>query len=376
VSPSWGQSGRGWAAQAHIPALKSLSDDFEITALSTAGANLPTPPQALWRASRVRQTTRTWSTAPTGCSSPVNRGSAITLEAGDWRARCWQRPSSLRYGRSATGWDEARRLAALAKKKGVSPFAGLQARSCARSVPLRRALISKLRFGEVAFHTLIVPEWAWGPRWSRTTPTSRQEKPGATMLRSRSATRGRALLLLGEVRELSATRPCGESPSRLREGERRPWPRMNQVCVTGLLEAGPHSRSHYRGGRSRGTNLMWEINGAEGDLRFTAPGGPGPDLRDDRPRRQGPQSRSSSYPVQTRIGVAAAARPFHQLRPGVCAFRPRLSRRNPFLPTFDDAVTRHRMLEAIETAAATGRRQRRGLPPSVPLRRGPAGTAP
>src|SRR2546429_5543627 len=26
---------RGWAKQAHIPALKSLSDDFEITALST-----------------------------------------------------------------------------------------------------------------------------------------------------------------------------------------------------------------------------------------------------------------------------------------------------------------------------------------------------
>src|SRR5258706_3022218 len=27
---------RGWAAQAHIPALKALSDDFEITALSTS----------------------------------------------------------------------------------------------------------------------------------------------------------------------------------------------------------------------------------------------------------------------------------------------------------------------------------------------------
>ncbi|TMI19451.1 Gfo/Idh/MocA family oxidoreductase, partial [Candidatus Bathyarchaeota archaeon] len=26
---------RGWAAEGHIPALKSLSDDFEITALST-----------------------------------------------------------------------------------------------------------------------------------------------------------------------------------------------------------------------------------------------------------------------------------------------------------------------------------------------------
>jgi predicted dehydrogenase len=29
-------------------------------------------------------------------------------------------------------------------------------------------------------------------------------------------------------------------------------------------------------------------------------------------------------------------------------------------PTFDDAVTRHRMLDAIETAAATGQRQRLG----------------
>ncbi len=27
---------RGWAAEGHIPALKSLSDDFQITALSTS----------------------------------------------------------------------------------------------------------------------------------------------------------------------------------------------------------------------------------------------------------------------------------------------------------------------------------------------------
>src|SRR5229473_8056548 len=27
---------RGWATQAHIPALKSLSDDFEVTAVSTS----------------------------------------------------------------------------------------------------------------------------------------------------------------------------------------------------------------------------------------------------------------------------------------------------------------------------------------------------
>lgn len=31
-----------------------------------------------------------------------------------------------------------------------------------------------------------------------------------------------------------------------------------------------------------------------------------------------------------------------------------------FCPTFDDAVTRHRMLNAIETAATTGQRQTLG----------------
>jgi predicted dehydrogenase len=31
-----------------------------------------------------------------------------------------------------------------------------------------------------------------------------------------------------------------------------------------------------------------------------------------------------------------------------------------FCPTFEDAVTRHRMLDAIETAAATGHRQTLG----------------
>jgi hypothetical protein len=34
-----------------------------------------------------------------------------------------------------------------------------------------------------------------------------------------------------------------------------------------------------------------------------------------------------------------------------------------FCPTFENAVTRHRMLDAIETAAATGQRQKRSVDP-------------
>jgi hypothetical protein len=47
----------------------------------------------------------------------------------------------------------------------------------------------------------------------------------------------------------------------------------DQVCVTGLLEGGAALSIHYRGGHSRGTNLLWEINGTAGDLQLTAAGG-------------------------------------------------------------------------------------------------------
>src|SRR3989449_7994030 len=53
-------------------------------------------------------------------------------------------------------------------------------------------------------------------------------------------------------------------------GESRPMHADDQVCVVGLLEGGAALAIHYRGGPSRGTNLLWEINGTEGDLQVTA----------------------------------------------------------------------------------------------------------
>src|SRR3989475_9395528 len=55
--------------------------------------------------------------------------------------------------------------------------------------------------------------------------------------------------------------------------ETRPMNANDQVGVAGLLEGGVALAIHYRGGRSRGTNLLWEINGTEGDLQVTADGG-------------------------------------------------------------------------------------------------------
>src|SRR2546428_5035319 len=85
---------------------------------------------------------------------------------------------------------------------------------------------------------------------------------------------------LGEVRELSATLTMRRKSFTIAgTGERRPMNADDQVCVVGLLEGGAALSIHYRGGRSRGTNLLWEINGTEGDLQGTADGRPAPDFQ-------------------------------------------------------------------------------------------------
>ena len=52
-----------------------------------------------------------------------------------------------------------------------------------------------------------------------------------------------------------------------------PMTAADQVWFSGRTPAGAVLTGHYRGGLWRGTNLMWEILGTEGELRVTAPTG-------------------------------------------------------------------------------------------------------
>src|SRR3989442_9716106 len=257
------------------------------------------------------------------------------------------------------GLVEAQSLAALAKKKGVLAVVGLQARS-APSVAYVRDLIEQGYVGEVLSTSLIGSGYGWGPTVPPFNAYLNDKKNGATMLSIPFGHTVDALChCLGEVRELSATMAVRRKSFTIDgSGERRPMTTEDQVCVTGLLDGGAALSVHYRGGLSRGTNLLWEINGTEGDLQLTAavghaqmfemtvPGGKGaptalevmpvPDQYRWSPEQQGPGSNLAQAYVRF-------ARDFRE-GTHVC-------------PTFDDAVTRHRMLHAIEIAAATGHRQ-------------------
>src|SRR3989440_1756075 len=143
---------RGWAAQAHIPALKSLSDDFEITALSTSR-----------RESADAASTRFGvPLAFDNYQELVNSGAvdvvAVTVKV---PYHLELATAALDAGKAVycewplgNGLNEAETLAVLAKKKGVLAVTGLQARS-APSGAYGRDLIKQGYGGEGRSPTLI-----------------------------------------------------------------------------------------------------------------------------------------------------------------------------------------------------------------------------
>ena len=349
---------RGWAAQAHIPALKSLSDDFEITALSTsrresadAASELFGVPLAFDNHQDLVNSAAVDVVAVTVKVPYHLELATAALEAGKAVYCEWP---------LGNGLNEAEILAALAKKKGVLAVAGLQARS-APSVAYVRDLIKQGYVGEVLSTTLIGSGMGWGPTVEPYNAYLNDKKNGATMLSIAVGHATDALChCLGEVRELSATVAVRRKSFTIAETrESKPMTADDQVCVTGLLQGGAALSIHYRGGRSRGTNLMWEINGTEGDLQLTAAGGQAQIFEMTVRGGEGAQSSLELLPVpdQYRWSPPQGPGPSTNVAQSYARFARDYREGTHLCPTFDDAVTRHRLLDAIETAAATGQRQ-------------------
>jgi predicted dehydrogenase len=347
---------RGWAAQAHIPALTSLSDDFEITALSTTRRESADAAGERFGVRVAFDNHRELVNSPAVDVVAVTVKVPYHLELAS---------AALAAGKSVycewplgNGLKEAETLAALAKKQSVLAVAGLQARS-APSVAYVRELIEQGYVGEVLSTTLIGSGMGWGPTVEPYNAYLNDKQNGATMLSIALGHAADALCYcLGEVRELSATMTVRRKTFTIAgTDESKPMNTEDQVAVTGLLEGGPAFSIHYRGGSSRGTNLLWEINGSEGDLQLTATGGQAQIWELDVRGGTGAQSSLEPLPVPEQYRWAPPQGPGSNVAQAYAHFARDYREGTHFCPTFEDAVTRHRMLDAIETSAETGRRQ-------------------
>jgi predicted dehydrogenase len=349
---------RGWAAQGHIPALKSLAEDFEITALSTsrresadAAGKLFDVPLAFDNHHDLVNSDEVDVVAVTVKVPHHLELATAALEAGKAVYCEWP---------LGNGLAEAETLAALARKQEVLAVVGLQARSAA-PVAYVRDLISNGFVGEVLSTTLIGSGMGWGPAVEPFNAYLNDKNNGATML---SIAVGHAMdalcHCLGEVHELSATMTTRRDSFTIGDsGDSQPMSADDQVAVTGLLEAGIAFSVHYRGGQSRGTNLLWEINGTDGDLQVTSAGGQ-PQIFPLIVRGgNGGQETLEVMPVpaQYQWSPPQGSGPSANVAQAYAHFARDYRDGTHLCPTFEDAVTRHYMLTAIEAAAVTGKRQ-------------------
>src|SRR5438309_3812091 len=350
---------RGWAAQAHIPALKSLRDDFEITALSTTRRGSADAAGKLFGIPAAFDNHQELVNSPTVDVVAVTVKVPHHLELAS---------AALVAGKAVycewplgNGLKEAETLSALAKKKGVLAVAGLQARS-APAVAYVRDLIKQGYVGEVLSTTFIGSGMGWGPTVEPFNVYLNDKKNGATMLSIALGHAADALChCLGEIRELSATMTMRRKSFTVAgTGERMPMAADDQVAVSGLLEGGAAFSIHYRGGGSRGTNLLWEINGTEGDLQLTADGGQAQLFEMTVRGGNGARSSLEVLPVPQQYRLSPLHGPSTNVAQAYARFAHDYREGTHLCPTFDDAVTRHRMLDAVEKAAATGQRQTAG----------------
>src|SRR2546430_3723042 len=265
---------RGWAARAHFRAWRALPDDLETAALS------PSRRESADAAGRRFGVPLAFDNTQDLVNSADVDVVAITVKVPHHFELA---TAALTAGKAVycewplgNGLQEAEKLAALAKKQGILAVAGLQARA-APSVLYVRDLVRQGYVGEVLSTTWIGSGMGWGPTVEPYNAYLNDRKNGATMLSIALGHAADALCYcLGEVRELSATMTMRRKSFTIADtGESRPMNADDQVCVAGLLESGAALSIHYRGARSRGTNLLWEINGTEGDLQVTADGGQG-----------------------------------------------------------------------------------------------------
>src|SRR3981189_1032296 len=261
VSPAW-----GWAATAHIPALRALPN-YEIRALSAQNAESARAAGEAFGVSKV------FLDHEELVPQPDIDVVAVTVKVPHHRAFV---SAALAAGKAVyCEWplgrdlDDARAMAALAAEQGVHTVVGLQARQ-APAIEFVQQLLREGYVGEVLSTTMV----------GLSVPGDVVVKPNAYML---DKTNGANLLtiavghrldtlnyLLGEFADLWAVADVRRPLITIEEtGEQIVKTAADQIALIGKLTSGATASIHIREAVAGGTGFLWEINGKDGELSIT-----------------------------------------------------------------------------------------------------------
>src|SRR5437763_11570510 len=258
---------RGWAATAHIPALRALPN-YEIRALSAHSAESAHAAGEMFGVSAVFSDHEQLVTQPdidvvaVTVKVPHHRELVCAALAAGKAVYCeWPLGRDL---------DDARAMATHAAEQGVRTVVGLQARQ-APAIEHVQKLLGDGYVGEVLSTTMVGLSLAGG---SVVQPNAYMldKANGANLL---TIAVGHSLdtlnYLLGEFADLSALSDLRRPLVTIEEtGEQIAKTAADQIAVIGTLTSGATASIHIREAVAGGTGCLWEINGTGGTLRITA----------------------------------------------------------------------------------------------------------
>jgi predicted dehydrogenase len=343
---------RGWAGMSHVPALKVLSG-YEITALSTRRKENISALRNIVDAPHICESVKELVSCPdvdlTVVSVKVPLHYDIIKEAfsaGKDVLSEWPLGKNL---------QEAEELAGMAREKNLQGYIMLQSRAVP-AIRYVRDFISQGNIGEVLSTNMIGSGIIYGEYILKANDYTADPENGTGMI---NVTFGNAVdalaYVLGEFTELSATTAIRRKTSTMVEtGQEVPVGTADQVAVTGTLQGGAVASIHFRGGTFPGTNFFWEINGTKGDIQISASGGSlavfdvtvkASTGKDGTMEILDIPDEYDLLPDKNLSNIPRNVGQIYQLI------------QQGMAPTFSDAVIRHRMIDAIQVAAATGTRQ-------------------
>lgn len=351
------QPGRSWAAVAHLPALRYLSDDFKIIGVANSSLESALAAAAECNISRAFSSVQQM----TECEEVDVVAVTVKVPA-HWNIlQAAVRAGKHVYCEWPLGIDlaQARALAQLAADNGVKAVIGTQA----RATPVMRKLRELVNGGFVG-DVLSTSISGWGRIWGDTVENLATDgylldkKNGATMLTIPFAHTLSALRdVLGDVVEVSAMLDTRRKRVMAVEtGESVDMDAPDQILVTGRLANGATLSMHYQGGEPRGIEgLVWDIHGTDGDIRVTADTGHTQIMPLTILGAQGEDRTLQKIAVlEDDVGLESlvpgnVARIYQRL---ACDLRDGTHT----APSFEDAVTLHTLLDAIEQASESGQR--------------------
>jgi len=349
---------RGWAATAHIPALRALPN-YEIRALTAHSAESARAAGEVFGVGAVFSDHEQLLTRPdidvvtVTVKVPHHRQVVSAALAAGKAVYCeWPLGRDL---------DDARAMAALAAEQGVHTVVGLQARQ-APAIEFVQDLLSDGYVGEVLSTTMV----------GLSVPGGVVGQPNAYML---DKTNGANVLtiavghsldtlnyVLGEFADLSALSDLRRPLITIEEtGEQIVKTAADHIAVIGTLTSGATASVHVREAVAGGTGFLWEINGTDGTLRITADAAYpeiypltvwGAHGRNEPAQLAAPAALTQKWPALTSLEGA----PADNVGRAYAAFAADIDNGTHTVPDFADAVGRHEVIAAIERSAASGER--------------------